>query len=125
MRRWLLILVMLLLPLRGYMGDAMAGQMHEGAAGAHAHVAAPADAAPSGHGHGCDGHAGTPATQDAQPQADSDAPSCASCQVCSAVALSPAGSSDTASALTHPRPQTIQRAYLSADAGLSFKPPRH
>lgn len=122
MRRWLLILVILLLPLRGWMGEAMAGQMHHAAAGAHAHLQAPVPVAQPSLEHGCGEHA---QAAQAQPQADGDPPTCASCQVCSAVALSPAGTPVAGSDFSHPKPQTVQLAYASADAGLFFKPPRH
>ncbi|HEY0822165.1 MAG TPA: hypothetical protein VGD76_00125 [Ramlibacter sp.] len=127
MRRWLLILVILLLPLRGWMGEAMAGQMHHAPLGTHAHPAATVQTAQPPAAHGCEAHAHAAPAQDAQaqPQADADVPTCASCQVCSAVALSPAAAASPASTFSQPRPQTVQPAYASADTGLFFKPPRH
>lgn len=126
MRRWLLILVIVLLPVRGWLGEAMAGQMHHAPTGAHLHASATVQEAPSGADHGCDQHAHASGAQDAQaqPQADAGTPTCASCQVCSAVALSPAGPADMASSFSQPQPQTVELAYASADAGLFFKPPR-
>lgn len=131
MRRWLLLLMVLMLPLRGWVGEAMAGQMlrqhavatvaapapqaHEHQA--HAHHAA------GGHDHAahdCD-HEGT--AKAAQPHGG--CPTCASCQICSAVALSPPLATGEPEPFTQPRPQTVQLAYASAEPGHFFKPPRH
>jgi hypothetical protein len=129
MRRWLLLLVVLLLPLRGWMGDAMAGQMlQHSAADMNVHASAVAGAEHAAPVHDCADHAhAAPAPaheQQAQPEAGTDCRTCASCQVCSSVALSPTPTAVAASAFSHPRPQTVQLAYASADTGLFFKPPR-
>ena len=129
MRRWLLVFLVLLLPLRGWVGEAMAGQMQEQrlavamaqqehgaghehhAGGHHADVEAAAmpgdahhEAATSADGHGC----GT----------------CASCQACSSFALSPSLPVIPAAGFSQPLPQSPQRAYTSVAPDLAFKPPR-
>lgn len=136
MQRWLLLLVVLLLPLRGWMGHAMATEPVEHAhafVGVQAHAHAAGHGARAGHGHGCDDHAQSPAVpvDAAQPAADSaspqghaDCPTCASCQACSAVALSPAPSDPAATVFSHPRPQTAHAAFASAEPAHLFKPPR-
>ena len=134
MHRWLLLLVVLLLPLRGWMGHAMATQAVEPAfVGVQAHALAAGHGARAGHGHGCDDHAQSPAVQvdAAQPAADSaspqghaDCPTCASCQACSSVALSPAPAASADMVFSHPRPRTAHAAFASAEPAHLFKPPR-
>jgi hypothetical protein len=145
MRRWLLLVMVLLLPLRGWVGEAMAGQMLQqhgalisAAAGdpvrpAHAsgHDHAPDHAHPPGHAHAggdaqshdCD-HG--PAAGDASGPASghADCPTCASCQVCSSVALSTMAWLPTPIAYSHPQPEAAQPSYASAEPALAFKPPR-
>lgn len=156
MYRWLLVLLIALLPLRGWVGDAMAGQMLEQrlatvAAGAQAHggAGAPMHPMPPMHHAGaaagpamhddCAGHAIAPAgvaaavpPEAGAPASDlnlasewqSDCPTCASCQVCSAVALLlPAAPPVAAPALSQPRPHGLPRLGLSAERAGLFKPP--
>ena len=82
MRRWLLVLLIALLPLRGWMGDAMAAQMavQPHAAANQAVHAAPSDCA----GHHDQSEAAAPSLPDESPQADAN---CAACQACSTMAL--------------------------------------
>lgn len=128
MRRWLFVLMVLLLPLRGLVGEVMAGQMlqqhvavaqqagdhgvqhdHDAHAGHHAgHAAAAA--------HDCDDHAA------AQPAAD--CPTCATCQVCSSVALGTALAAVAAEPAPQAPPHSVQRHHPSAEPALAFKPPR-
>jgi hypothetical protein len=130
MRRWLLILLVLLLPLRVLVGSAMAGQMlQHGQPGTRAvqqgHHTAKAQHAP-GPGHDCE-HAVQPAgdaRDEAQPQAGGDCPTCASCQVCSSVALFPDSFQAPVAGFSQPPPQAVQRSYASAEPFLAFKPPR-
>ncbi|WP_290427351.1 hypothetical protein [Ramlibacter montanisoli] len=136
MHRWLLLLVVLLLPLRGWMGDAMAARAVEPAvavAGLQAHAHAIEHGARAGHGHDCDdhGHSATVQVEAAQqaadiaaPQADGDCPTCASCQACSSLALSPSPAAPAAMVFAHPRPQTAHAAFASAEPAHLFKPPR-
>jgi hypothetical protein len=132
MRHWLLLVLVLLLTLRGWVGDAMAGQMlHQRAAPVAAqavdqHQHAHSDATAQGHGHDCDQHAQAPAaTGGAQPQSGTDCSTCASCQMCSSVGLAPPLAVEAPTGFSQPVPQTVQRTYASAEPALAFKPPRH
>lgn len=132
MRRWLLLLVVLLLPLRGWMGDAMAGEFSAHAAvGVQSHAHAVEHGAPALQAHDCADHAhaapvqARPAADAAAPQADGDCPTCASCQACSSVALFPASAGPAATVFSQRRPQTAPAAFASAEPAHFFKPPRH
>lgn len=132
MRRWLLLLMVLLLPLRGWVGDALAGEMLQQHVAAEARQGqgerAPARAA---HGHDCDEHGASQPAQ-AQPQVDpqaqptqlGDCATCASCQVCSAVALWPPAAPAVLALLTQPQPHRGEPACTSAEPAHAFKPPR-
>lgn len=136
MRRWLLVLMLVLLPLRGWVGEAMAGDMlqqHAARMAAHAlasehrHDHTQAHGEHRGHAaHDCLEHA-SPADgpQDpGEPQAGTDCPTCASCQACSSVALSPFVFVPKVVGFPHPLPEAVQRDYSSAEPALAFKPPR-
>jgi hypothetical protein len=133
MRRWLLLVMVLLLPLRGWVGEAMASEMLQQHVAAVAQQVAPAHehGAYQGHdhrhGHDCDEHAhAAPADADpAQPQASADCPTCAGCQACSSPALSPAVPVTAAGGFSQPRPHTVQLAYTSAEPAVALKPPRN
>jgi hypothetical protein len=133
MRRWLLLFLVLLLPLRGWVGEAMAGQMlqqritqvqqvesavraHASHPGQHAHEGTHA----SGTAHAHHGFASSRDTVSAH----GDCGTCAACQVCSSVALSPTVPTVPPGGFSQPRPETFQRDYTSAEALLAFKPPR-
>lgn len=123
MRRWLLIFVILLLPLRGLVGEVMAGQMLQQHAAAAAHAPAPVAA------HDCDQHrhAGTTGAQEAAAGAaetPADCPTCASCQVCSSVALSPFVATASGEHASQQPPRLAQHDPASAEPALAFKPPR-
>ena len=126
MRRWLPFVLMLLLALRGLVGDAMAGQMLAQQLNAQP---APAVAVQVMAGHDCDSH-GHPQAAAAQPeaageaQAPDDCPTCASCQVCSSVAMSPSPVLAPALPPVRTQPQQASTAYPSAEPALAFKPPR-
>lgn len=129
MRRWLPFLLVLLLSLRGLVGDAMAGQMMaQQLAGPHA---APAAAAQAMAGHDCDSH-GHAQAAGAQPQAGDpshsptpeDCPTCASCQVCSSLAMSASPVVTPALPAVRSQPQQASASYPSAEPALAFKPPR-
>lgn len=124
MRRWLLILLVLLLPLRAWLGDAMAGEMlHLPAAAAAPHAQ---HAASHDHGmHGdCAGHPDASAADSEHPALDGDCRTCASCQACSAVALAAPPVARTTASFSHPQPQAVPLAFSSAEPHLAFKPPR-
>jgi hypothetical protein len=132
MRRWLLLVMILLLPMRAWVGDAMAGQMLQQRADAIA--AGTAEANPAHHAavrahHDCDQHAGGMATAAdaiaATPAvAADDCPTCASCQVCSSVALSPFVAFMPAAGFSQAPPSSDAPWLSSAEQALAFKPPR-
>jgi len=134
MRHFLFALMIVLLPLRGWVGDAMATQMAAGqlqhreaqAAVQAAHVHEAMDATYAGH------HAQAPVVHDCADQttndggndsADGHCETCAACQACHTVALSPAAidSMPVFSAPILPHPAADQ--FASADAALRQKPP--
>lgn len=132
MRRWLLLVLVLLLPVRAWVGDAMAGDMlqqHLASAVTHeAHAQAAAEASQHSAAHDCDEHrqaAVEPAADEASAgPAHADCATCASCQACSSVALSPAPPAAAGSSIAHPQPRAVVLAYASAEPALAFKPPR-
>lgn len=137
MRHLFLALLIALLPLRGWIGDAMATQMAAGQLQHHQMQAAP----PANHGHeAMDAmHAGHQEAAAEMPMAQHDCAgqadeggnhaadghceTCAACQACHTVALSPTAPGLVAvfSAPTLPRPAADQ--FASADAALGQKPP--
>lgn len=122
MRRWLLVFMVLLLPLRGWVGEAMAGEMLQQevvVASTGAHHAGIA-------GDDCDHHgaAADPDEAQAQAQPGGDCPTCAACQVCSSVALWPPEQRQVVTGFHHPPPQQVQVAFTSAEPLLAFKPPK-
>ena len=126
MRRWLLVLMLLLLPIRGLVGEVMAAQMLQQHAAAAAPVAMPAATLA---GHDCDehAHAAAVAPDDStavEKQPTGDCPTCPTCQACSSVALSAAVSAVAAERAAQPPPSALQRDYPSAEPALAFKPPR-
>lgn len=121
--------MVLLLALRGLVGEAMAGQMlQHGAPALPAQATHEAGAGFAAPAHDCGGHHEAAAAVDESPAMASDAPgdcpTCAICQVCSSVALSPSVQTAAAMRLSQAPPQSVQRAHPSAEPALSFKPPR-
>lgn len=129
MRRWLLLALVLLLPLRGLVGEAMAGEMMARAVqAAHApqqvHAASP-DCDHHGGGHHGSGHHAPTDASAAQTQAQpADCPTCAACQVCSSVAVVPTLHTPASERLSQAPPEAVALAWRSAEPALSFKPPR-
>ena len=122
MRRWLLLVLVLLLPLRGWVGDAMAGQMLQQQAPVQIHEQAAAQ--DMVHDHDCDHH-GTDEAQAQDPQRPSgDCPKCPSCQACSSVALWTPSLTLALGRCRHSAPEAAQAACTSAEPALAFKPPR-
>ena len=135
MRRLLFILLIALLPLRGWVGDAMATGMaaqqvrmasisvalehtHAPLEVTHGHQAANTDIVVV-HADECHG-----ATGGATPHsADSHCESCAVCQACHTVALSLAASCALARLAPALPPQTMAAHFASAEAALGQKPP--
>jgi len=137
MRHFLFAILIALLPLRGWVGDAMATQMAAGQL-QHHHTEAAAIQADHVHEHEAmdaahaDHHAQAPVMHDCADQtaddgdsqsADGHCETCAACQACHAVALSPAAldSMPVFSAPTLPRPAADP--FASADTALGQKPP--
>lgn len=132
MRRWLLLVMVLLLPLRAWVGDAMAAEMMGQRVAAQAqaevhHGGHHGEAAAMVHGHDCDEHAQAQPADDtpgASATPAGDCPTCASCQACSSVALWPSVAPGSLPRIPQAAPDAPQPAYASADAGHAFKPPR-
>ena len=145
MRRWLLIVMVALLPIRGWVGDAMAMEMASTAA-AHAsssqHLAtlfianhedgartyAPFDMKMAAEGHAdCPGHAeAMPTGPDASTAAESghDAcNACTSCQVCHTVALAATDDVSASNVQHFATPPTLSSPFVSAPPARGFKPP--
>jgi len=134
MRHFLFALLIALLPLRGWMGDAMATQMAAGQLQHHQQTQA---AVQADHVHEAmdtahaDHHTETQALHDCMDQVADDAShssdghceTCAACQACHTVALSPA----TPDLMPHFSAPTLPRSaadpFASADTALRQKPP--
>lgn len=139
MRHLFLIFMIALLPLRGWVSDAMATGMlasqvqqqqqqtatkkvatHSHEAGTKAHqdtetgvaVAAPTAADCPGHASGAESHA-----------ADTHCDSCSVCQACHTVALSPAAAGLTTVFDLRTLPRAAVAQFASAEAALDQKPP--
>ena len=136
MRRWFFVLLILLLPLRGWVGDAMAMQMavpgqHAPAIGAMQHVNgnsdsahAPLSALALARADDCGGHSlAQGASDDAMDAAHCEA--CAMCQTCHTLAVlqSPNLLAVTQSSPTSPA--AAMHVFASADRALLLKPPIH
>ena len=140
MRHLVLALMILLLPLRGWMGDAMATSMatdmaitmaagtHKTSQSNHFEGQTPAQAAPAADPQALPDCAGHSASQATPAQASHDAQGehgqpCQSCQACHTVALSPS-SPDLRGAFTAPpMPRSVAAEFTSAVAALGQKPP--
>jgi hypothetical protein len=127
-KRWFLVLMMLVLPLRGLVGDAMAGEMlamHMAGAAAASQVTA--QAAPAAH-HECMDHAGSASMGGEAPasepvQAGADCPTCASCQACSAVALTLPPAPALPVAAPRAPPASSDTRFASTVPAQGLKPP--
>jgi hypothetical protein len=122
MRRWFVLLMIALLPLRGVVGDAMAADMMS------KHLAAAQSAVESETAHhgmdpDCMGHSHADADEGSSAVDASPCPTCASCQVCSSVALAFALYADVTPVFAQPRPISAQAMFTSADPATGFKPP--
>lgn len=112
-------MTILLLALRGLVGEAMAGQMLQ------QHLAEPVQLAqdasqPAAH-EDCLGHAGQP--EEAPASAFHDCRTCATCQVCSSVALGVTAPPPAALRLPQSPPGLPQPGWQDADRTSAFKPP--
>jgi hypothetical protein len=118
MRRRLLVFMVIVFTLRGWVGEAMAGQMlvmELAAAQAHAQPAEAPVAMPDCH-----------MAMDTSAQGESGdgaiCGSCLSCQACSLNAL-PAAAAAAPSSVAHARPQAVRVLVAKAPPAQSFKPP--
>lgn len=126
MRRWFVLLLIALLPLRGWVGEAMAGEMlGQHVAAASATQAQQAKAVL----HDCTGHEaaasnGSDADKQQETQsASGDCPTCASCQVCSTVVLSMDTARVPAAAFGSTLVPRMGTRFASAEPAPAFKPP--
>lgn len=143
MRRIFLIVMIALLPLRGWVGDVMAMEMAAqsvnttNSVATHAHGARAegqfdSEKVASTHAE-CPGHAATASGQastasDALPEGDSDSASghcntCGVCQICHTVALANALTGSAPGFIPHPLPAIGSTRFASAVTALSQKPP--
>jgi len=123
MRRWLLILMVALLPLRGWVGDAMAAQMAgqqltaiESIAGEVRTERATGHFVLEDAAHDC--HSVAPASD----PAEGSCASCVQCQVCSALVL-PSGAGPGAAVPARGVPAAKGVHFASAPRAPVFKPP--
>jgi hypothetical protein len=133
MRFWLVILMIVFAPLRGLAADVMAISMAgmQGAPGHHGAAAATSAPAPGAAAlSDCAEHRAvltTPAPlpgQDAQVTSpDGDCPTCASCMVCSSVALTLASGLSPSVPVPHAVPAPRSTSFSSAAPLPGFKPP--
>lgn len=153
MRHLLLALMIVLLPLRGGVGDAMATQMalgttgsathhmpggtqpmsdaedmvdHDHASGTESHAShSMAEQAPAQAMHDCNGHAGRDDQGTAESTATHDGPcnTCEACQACHTVALSPTPDLRGISFDTPTLAHDLLTSFTSASLALGQKPP--
>ncbi len=114
MRRLVLILMLVLLPLRGWTADAMGSGMLMPMNPMP--VAAQAEA----NTHDCMGHE---ASEEVAAPSDDACPTCTVCQICHTVALSTLVVTLVSAALPFALPQALPPRFASAEAALSIKPP--
>lgn len=134
MRRLLLAFIIVLLPLRSWIGDAMAMELTGRALQPTAAQALPAPAAAHGS---ADMHAECPdhpqrmaphpgagdAASGAVAHDGADCATCAVCQICHGAALTPQTLSLAAPAVPTGRPQPTEHGFASAERAPGFKPP--
>ena len=135
--RVLLIAFMVaLLPVRGWIGDAMAVEMAAGAMSATKNIAqerhsTPASGsiasknAPQAHSD-CAGHgsmANSDSSQTASTQATDACQGCSACQVCHTVALAVVSAGTEPTDWAQAVPSMAKRHFSSADSARGFKPP--
>ncbi|MEO8390881.1 MAG: hypothetical protein ABI893_05085 [Polaromonas sp.] len=143
MRHLLFALMIALLPLRGWVGDAMATQMAashvQHAQHASAEQSATKTIAAPAHHTGAEGHSSheemspessmamhncaEQTTDSSIPVNDTGCESCAACQACHTVALSPAALDHSVVFEARSLPLPAPNQFASADAALGQKPP--
>lgn len=128
MRILLLALMIVLLPVRGWMGDTMAAQMlaqklHGQSASA---AVDPEDAAKAAVMPDCPGHEAEAGPDDA-PQTEklnADCGTCSACQVCHSSACLGNASALSLLKVPHATPRSGLMTFASVDPLAGFKPPR-
>ena len=140
MRHLVLALMILLLPLRGWMGDAMATSMatdmavtmaagaHKTSQSKHFDGQTPAHTAPAAHLQAladCAGHSASqaPLDKDAHDTQGEHGKPCQSCQACHTVALSTSLPELRGASTAPSMPQSVAAEFTSAVAALGQKPP--
>lgn len=136
MRRLFVALMILMLPLRGWIGDVMAMELLQPALQAvHTHAPAAAEASPHAHhgdghamhdahaGHGHGAHGAAPGTADGHAGHGSSHLACTACQVCHSIAMAEAAPALGGEALPHAAPQAALPHFASADARRLAEPP--
>lgn len=127
MRLLVLALMIALLPLRSWAGDAMAVELvaQQALAAGHASASPAAlDDCHPDHGHAADrglGHDTSACAQDGPAGTDCD--TCTSCQICHSVALAAVLPQAVAPVLPAVAPRSSQPRYASAEPAPGFKPP--
>ncbi len=132
MRRWFLLIMIALLPIRGWVGDVMAAEMVTQQIAAvqqvptQAQPAQPADSADSADPH-ADCHGKAAATSPALPAAGdataTDCGNCTSCQVCHTVAMAATSGAGPLAPVPHAAPPVRGTHFASAEPARGFKPP--
>lgn len=115
MRHLVLVLMLALLPLRGWVGEVMAAQMATASPSqpGQAHTAAPAPQADCA-GHGADDTAADGAEHNG---------TCTACDICHAVAVTTTAPKLAAALLPAALPQAATFRFASAERTPGFKPP--
>lgn len=125
MRHLLLALLVALLPLRGWVGDAMAtGMLTEQLTAAHATAPNAADAT----GSESAAHKSSPAAdchghEASAEESDSSQHNCTACNLCHSVAFAPEFSEWQPTSVPAKPPLSGSRSYASADIAAGLKPP--
>jgi hypothetical protein len=128
MRAFLLALMIVLLPVRGWMGDAMAAQMlaQKLLGQASSATVATEGAAHDSVMHDCPGH-GAEAGSTEAPQTEklnADCGTCSACQVCHSSACLGSASALPLLKAPHASPRSGPMTFASVDPLAGFKPPR-
>ncbi len=120
MRRLVLLLILIaLVPLRAWSGDAMAIQM---AAPSHASSAKAAAGPPAAHSN-CHETQAEPAPAPQTHNTQDSCATCASCQACFTVAMVMPAMQPATQALPHGLPEAASAEFTSAILALGHKPP--
>ena len=137
MRHLLLALMIVLLPLRGWVGDAMAAQMaaatvvhqlvtvqsgggHRGGEGVSKHVHLASEAAEHTKAADCAGHT---ASGDTSSGDTSHCESCVVCQACFSVGLALPSDAAKVTFISLQVPRSVAPRFTSAERALGLKPP--